>query len=144
MTTTCTRRLTFCAGHRVLGHENKCANVHGHNYIVHVEAEADALDALGRVVDFGMMKETIGGWLDSEWDHAFLIWERDTELIAALQRIPGGTHLAVVSFNPTAENIANHLLLHVAPVLLLDSGVRIRQVIVEETENCQATATDGK
>ena len=34
MKLTCTRRLQFCAGHRVYGHESKCANVHGHNLAV--------------------------------------------------------------------------------------------------------------
>ena len=47
---TCTRRLTFCAGHRVLGHESKCAHPHGHNYVVYVTAEAEQLDDVGRVM----------------------------------------------------------------------------------------------
>ncbi len=38
---TATRRLQFCAGHRVYKHESKCANLHGHNYVVLLHAVAD-------------------------------------------------------------------------------------------------------
>jgi 6-pyruvoyltetrahydropterin/6-carboxytetrahydropterin synthase len=48
---TCTRRVHFSAGHRVMNHESKCATVHGHNYYVSIQAEASVLDDIGRVVD---------------------------------------------------------------------------------------------
>lgn len=44
-TISCTRRLTFAAGHRVWKHEGKCAHPHGHNYVVEVTARAAARDA---------------------------------------------------------------------------------------------------
>ena len=43
----------FCAGHRVVGHENKCRHLHGHNYRVTFYCESQELDGVGRVVDFG-------------------------------------------------------------------------------------------
>ena len=52
---TCTRRIQFCAGHRVMGHEGKCRNLHGHNYVVFVTAQADELDSVGRVIDFSVL-----------------------------------------------------------------------------------------
>ena len=60
----CTRRIQFCAGHRVLGHENKCANAHGHNYVAYISARSNDLDKVGRVIDFSVLKEKIGGWID--------------------------------------------------------------------------------
>jgi 6-pyruvoyltetrahydropterin/6-carboxytetrahydropterin synthase len=136
---TCTRRLTFCAGHRVMGHENKCRNLHGHNYVVKVEAEADSLDKLGRVVDFGVIKATIGSWIEDSWDHGFLVFRDDLEVINALRLVPG-QKVFLAEWNPTAENIAGHLL-HVAGELLAPFGVAVRSVVVWETENCAAEAT---
>ena len=31
-------------GHRVVGHENKCRHLHGHNYRIHFVCEASSLD----------------------------------------------------------------------------------------------------
>jgi hypothetical protein len=51
------RRIPFAAGHRVFQHESKCRNLHGHNYVAVLHARADAgLDALGRVIDFSVLK----------------------------------------------------------------------------------------
>ncbi len=41
---TATRRVQFCAGHRVHRHESKCRNLHGHNYVAFFTAEAERLD----------------------------------------------------------------------------------------------------
>ena len=92
MTTTATRRLTFCAGHRVLGHESKCSNLHGHNYIVEVTAEMNpsngaAVDDIGRVIDFSVLKECVGGWLERHWDHGFIVNTLDATVLRALDAV---------------------------------------------------------
>lgn len=138
--TSCTRKIHFCAGHRVLGHENKCATPHGHNYNVYITAEAEELDTVGRVIDFSILKEKIGGWIDHYWDHTFLVFEEDTTLIAALQSVPAHKSHFVCSFNPTAENMAEYLLNVVGPKLLVGTNVQLTKVVVEETENCSAEA----
>src|SRR5262245_33453245 len=74
-----TRRLQFSAGHRVFQHESKCANIHGHNYVVLLHAEADRLDKIGRVIDFSVLKAKFGTWIEDWWDHGMIYWERDTE-----------------------------------------------------------------
>ena len=66
MPITATRRLQFAAGHRVHGHEGKCRHLHGHNFVVFLTAAAENLDAVGRVIDFGVLKERIGGWIERE------------------------------------------------------------------------------
>lgn len=139
MKITATRRLRFDAGHRVLGHEGKCAQPHGHGYEVEVTAEGfDGLDDLGRVVDFSVLKGRLGAWLDAEWDHGFLIYERDAELLVALSAVKGAK-VYVAPWNPTAENIAAFLL-GLAGVLLAGTGVEVVRVRVDETPNCYAEA----
>lgn len=138
----CIRKLHFCAGHRVMNHESKCATPHGHNYYVHLYAQADQLDSLGRVIDFSVLKEKIGSWIDQHWDHTFLVYEKDTLLIQALQGVEGKKPPFICPFNPTAENMALYLLKTVCPLQLEGTGVKITQVIVYETDNCYAVASD--
>lgn len=128
------RRLTFEAGHRVYGHESKCAALHGHSYKVEIEASAPSLDGLGRVIDFSVLKERIGTWIDENWDHATILHERD----------PLGDILAhefqkvfVLPYNPTAENIGRYLVEVVGPEELADTNVTVTAVIIYETENCK-------
>lgn len=138
---TCTRKIHFCAGHRVMHHENKCATAHGHNYYVDLVAEAPVLDPLGRVVDFSVLKEKIGGWIDEHWDHTFLVCDQDRELLQALQQLPRKKEPFLCPFNPTAEQMALYLLHVVCPQLLEGGVVRIVKVIVHETDNCSAEAS---
>ena len=137
----CTRRLQFCAGHRVYGHESKCSHLHGHNYVVYIEAQAD-LDAIGRVVDFSVLKEFYGGWIDRNWDHGFLLWDKDTEAIAAVSACKGvggcAQKLYLMPSNPTAENIAEYLRREVGAAFTAQHGIKIVSVRVWETENCYA------
>lgn len=135
----CTRRLTFAAGHRVYKHESKCAWLHGHNYVVEIDASAEQLDAVGRVIDFSVLKEKVGGWLDLNWDHAFIVSQEDGEArmhVGAVQ----GQKLYTMPSNPTAENMAQFLLMVVCPSVLKDTGVAVTRVVVHETENCKAEA----
>lgn len=135
---TCTRRIQFCAGHRVLGHENKCAHPHGHNYIVYLTASAPQLDELGRVVDFSVLKQLVGGWIDKFWDHGFIIYEKDEELVRFYNAHNYKNYL--LPYNPTAENMADYILLHVGPRVLNESGLQLVHVKIYETENCFAEA----
>ena len=132
------RRVQFCAGHRVLGHEGKCANLHGHNYTIFFHAEAEGLDSIGRVIDFSILKERLGGWIETNWDHGFVFCEQDEEL-AGLYAGPMASHKHfILPLNPTAENLGAYLLHTVGPNQLNDTGAQLVKVTVWETENCVA------
>lgn len=137
----------FSAGHRVAGHESKCALLHGHNYRVHFTVSAPALDAVGRVVDFSVIKSTLCQWLEDQWDHRMLLWSEDQlakDMMQHLWRTPGPmtemlrASVVWVPFNPTAENMARHLALEVAPKVL-PPGMAVAFVKVEETRKCGAS-----
>lgn len=128
-TTTCTRRLEFDAGHRLQKHESKCGHLHGHRYAVELTCEAE-LDAVGRVIDFGAVKASVGGWLDATLDHALILEDIDP-LVEVLR--PHEPRLVVVAFSPTAENLARYIAeeaLHLVP-----RGVRVARVRLYETPN---------
>ena len=138
------RQLRFCAGHRLHRHESKCAFFHGHNYRVDIEVVAAAggseVDAVGRIVDFSLIKQRMLAWLDANWDHAFLIFEEDGNALAAIRMVEP-TKYFVMPYNPTAENMARYLLEVVAPGVLGDLGVVTRKVAVWETDESCAVAT---
>ena len=133
----CIRKLTFCAGHRVLGHESKCANAHGHNYSAFIHAVASDLDDLGRVIDFSVIKEKVGAWLDEYWDHTFIIYNKDEKLIACRDVLEKNKEVFIADFNPTAENLALYLLKEVCPKVLAGCGVDIVKIELHETGNCK-------
>jgi 6-pyruvoyltetrahydropterin/6-carboxytetrahydropterin synthase len=126
-------------GHRVFGHENKCSHLHGHNYRITFTCEADSLDIIGRVIDFGVMKERLCMWVERYWDHKFLIWSRDDWRDFLCSMDPLGVHEC--NFNPTAENMALCLLNEVGPQQLKGTHVRLIRVTVEETRKCSASAS---
>jgi len=133
---TITRRLEIDAGHRLVGHESKCRNVHGHRYVFEVEATSTKLDKVGRVVDFSVLKETLGGWLDEHWDHAFIYQAGDPIgdfLIAHDQR-----RFEMLA-PPTAENIASFFLKQ-ARALMSTTEIDVVSATVHETPNCRAVA----
>lgn len=136
---TCTRRIQFCAGHRVLGHEGHCANLHGHNYVAFITAEAEQLDNVGRVVDFSVLKQHVGGWIDREWDHGFIANRYDEQAVAAVTATQPHK-LYLLPDNPTAENLADYLLTVVCPKVLAGLDITVTSVTIHETENCYATA----
>jgi 6-pyruvoyltetrahydropterin/6-carboxytetrahydropterin synthase len=135
---TVTRKLEFDAGHRVMNHESKCATLHGHRYVVEVTATAPELDLIGRVIDFSVLKARIGSWLDHNWDHTTILWDRDAETVALVGACPQFKPPFVAPFNPTAENMARYLLLHVCPLLMADTGVEVTKIRMWETPNCYA------
>lgn len=136
--TTITRRLEFCAGHRVSGHEGKCQRLHGHQYTAEVECVGleRALDSIGRVIDFSVVKNTVGAWIDENWDHRMLLWDEDPMGLAIFDASPEGS-IVWVALNPTAENLA-FLLIQQANEMLFDEGIGVIRVRLWETPNCFA------
>ena len=132
----CVRRIQFCAGHRVYKHESKCAHPHGHNYVAFIHARADELDEVGRVIDFSVLKELVGGWIDKKWDHGFIYYSKDESMKEVFSQA-GYKHHAM-DLNPTAENMAKYLVDEVCPELMKDTGIEVYKITLWETENCYA------
>nr|DAF73879.1 MAG TPA: 6-pyruvoyl tetrahydropterin synthase [Caudoviricetes sp.] len=171
MSYTVIRSHEICAGHRVVGHESKCRHLHGHNYKFHfkvapkrIESEnyipsakgfsvEGKLDDVGRVIDFSVVKTTLCQWLEDNWDHKFLHWEKDS-LMQGLKDLTcrdaaqgydmteqeDNLHflgsLVSLPFNPTAENLAAYMVNVIGPQLLDEHGVQLVECTIEETSKC--------
>lgn len=131
------RKIHFCYGHRVMGHESKCATLHGHNGVIWVHSSPIVeLDSLGRVIDFSVIKSVIGNWVDENWDHTMIIFKDDLKTIDLLSQAPSHKALFILDKNPTAENLAHFLLWTICPKLLKGKGIIVHKIVFWETENC--------
>ncbi len=140
MSITIMRKVNFCAGHRLLNHEGKCANLHGHNYLIEFHVSGHEIDELGRVVDFSVLNKLFKGWIDEHWDHGVLLWDQDRNAVEALRQVKPN-RIYLLPYNPTAENMARYLLDQIAPKLIKTIkgyDLRVTKVVVWETENAFA------
>ena len=105
-----TTRMEFDSGHHIPNHKSSCKNLHGHRYAIEVTLKGDIIDQenesdYGMVMDFKDAKELIRKTIVEPWDHAFLVYEKDLEVIHFLNSLKG--HKTVILDKvPTAENMA--------------------------------------
>jgi len=114
----------FAAAHRLPGSGGRCERLHGHNWKVEVEVQAEALNELGMVIDFQDLKALIGEVL-KELDHRFL------------NEHPFFNHQL-----PTAENLARYIYQSLSPSLI-SRDVTVKRVRLWESETTAAAYMEG-
>src|SRR3954470_21328826 len=106
-----TTRLEFDAGHRIPNHKSQCRNLHGHRYALEITLSGDIITAEnisenGMVMDFSDVKAIARSSVVDVWDHAFLVYQQDTEVLNFLNSL--ANHKTVIFPTvPTAENMAS-------------------------------------
>ncbi len=134
---TCTRRIEFDAAHRVMKHNSKCKMLHGHRYALEATFSADHLDELGMVIDFGIIKDILGDWVDNNWDHNTILNSKDMALGEQITQVTG-QKIYYLNCNPTAEEMASYLLKEICPKLFAKYKITCTQIKLFETPNCYA------
>ena len=145
-----TRRLEFDAGHRIPHHASLCRHLHGHRYAIEVtvSGEVVATDSdpeQGMVADFAGIKTLMQQHVVAPWDHAFLAYAKDREVVDFLNALPG--HRTVLfDAPPTAEHLAQTAFRILEQALAAAYGKRIslERVRMYETPNCWADAVHGE
>lgn len=141
-----TRRLEFDAGHRIPNHDSQCRHLHGHRYALEVTLSGDIITAdgaseQGMVLDFSEVKAIAQRHVVDAWDHAFLAWRGDQQVVSFLAGLSG--HKTVVFDSPpTAEYLA------LTAFRILDAvyrdkygnNLKLDNVRLYETPNCWADA----
>ena len=100
-------------GHRVLNHRSICKGLHGHRYKAEICVEGDLIQEPGTseegmVIDFSDIKKTAQKLIQKELDHAFMVWDKDEELLEFFKHSKGHKPV-IVPFTPTAENVAVYI-----------------------------------
>lgn len=144
-----TRMFEFDAAHRLLFHDGKCKHLHGHRYTVEIDLLGDSDNSKGMVVDFGIVKKTIGEWIDANLDHNILLNPSDP--LCELFFHPHNETAYRLKFQkpfimpdrgvgePTAENLAWAIADMTITLMPETSGVSVNGVTVWETPNCKAS-----
>lgn len=139
-----TRKLSFDAGHRIPFHWSKCSNAHGHLYTIEatffglVKNVQESTDD-GMVLDFSEVKEIMQTQVVDKWDHGFLVWRGDKEMLMALSCLPDHKTI-IVDLPPTAECLALIAFVEINRELVRRHGfsveVGLEKVCLYETPNC--------
>ena len=109
----------FASAHQLREYQGKCENLHGHNWRVLARICGGKLDAIGMLMDFGILKKYVRQ-LTEDLDHKFL---NETSPFDAI--------------NPTSENLAKYLYDELNK--LLPPGVASYEITVWESGTSAAT-----
>jgi len=143
-----TTRLEFDAGHRIPCHKSQCRNLHGHRYAIEITLSGDIIkndgaSENGMVMDFSDVKAIARKSVVDVWDHAFLVYQGDSEVLAFLNSLPD--HKTVVMGTvPTAENMAAEAfrILKTEYQDFYGNHLKLERVRLYETPNSWADAVD--
>lgn len=111
--------------------------LHGHRYALEATFSAKKLDDLGRVIDFGVIREVLGAWIDDNFDHNTILSIKDKklgDLIASETK----QKIYYINETPTAENIAKYIFEEICPKLFAEKNVKCVSIKLYETPNCFA------
>lgn len=145
---TITRKLEFDAGHRIPDHKSQCRNLHGHRYTLEITLVGEVIEEEGSsdngmIMDFSDVKALAKTHLVDVWDHAFLVYAKDTAVRSFLATIPDHKTV-VIDKIPTVENLARTAFDTLRTVYndRYGTGLRLYKLVLHETPNCWAEITD--
>jgi len=108
-----TVRDSISSAHQLHGYDGPCKDMHGHTWKVEMVVCGNALDSVGLLTDFKVVKAKLKGALAS-LDHV------------VLNDLP-----AFKDLNPSTENLARHIFRSLAPQC---APLRLKQVQVWESD----------
>ena len=131
-------------GHRVLNHRSVCKGLHGHRYKAEICVEGKLIEEKGvseegMVIDFADIKKVAQKFIQEELDHAFMVWDRDHELLEFFKSSQGHKPV-IVPFTPTAENVAAYIFKELKDKFtdVFQTGLKLQSVKLWETPSSYA------
>ncbi|MDE0953915.1 MAG: 6-carboxytetrahydropterin synthase [Candidatus Poseidoniales archaeon] len=133
-------------GHRVPNHKSKCRHMHGHRYRWEAEIEGDVVvekgvSEEGMLMDFSDISEILRKYIHDVVDHAFVVYEKDHEVLEALAVLGDAHRTVVVPFIPTAENLAKWAFEQIEPRITSKYQQKLRLTAVHVRETPKSLAT---
>ncbi|MBO4592133.1 MAG: 6-carboxytetrahydropterin synthase [Eubacterium sp.] len=124
-------RSTFDSAHFLKDYEGKCANIHGHRWIVTVDVGSETVEETGpyrgMVVDFGKLKADLKEETE-KLDHTLIMEKGSISEATKTAMKEEGFKMVEVDFRPTAENLSKYFY-----ELMAAKGYTVIRVRVFET-----------
>lgn len=125
---------------------NRCKkSIHGHSFQIEIFLTSDKLDNGGMIVDFSLIKKSIGQWIDS-FDHCMLLWRNDNpEYKEDVKK--WCDRWIELPISPSAENLALYICYMINAMIEAtefnngEGNVKCSKVIYHETATGYAEAT---
>lgn len=135
-----TKTFTFDSAHQLLGHEGKCANVHGHTYQLEVTIKGPVNNVPGAsdegfVMDFADLKQVVKTIIIDHFDHAFIA-KGDEPVVEVLKQT--GSKVVELGFRTTAERLAAYIFNQ-----LTEAGLPVHRIKLYETPTSWAVVEGG-
>ena len=127
---TITKEVYFCYGHRLMNHQGKCRNLHGHSVKASVTIKQKELNDQSMVCDFSDVRDCVEQYIDLNLDHNFLL-HKDDSIIPLL--IQNKERYLALDEHPTAEVLSKMIYQH-----MKQSGFNVEQVVLWETASSHA------
>lgn len=140
-----TKEIEIDMGHTVTLHNSKCRHLHGHRYRINAAVDGNLIQegsSKGMVIDFTDLKNAMIDIIDKDYDHAFVIWEKDPRAClleeAHILHHNDINKFHKVNFVPTAENLAQHWFLLLEKELNEKYNINLLSIEVYETPTSSA------
>jgi 6-pyruvoyltetrahydropterin/6-carboxytetrahydropterin synthase len=126
--------------HALWNYDGKCANIHGHSYILQVTVIGEPISdenspKYGMLIDFGDLKKIVNDAIVNKMDHSLVISEKSKhDTLLQTQQMFDRRH--ITSYQPTCES----MVIEFANILkkVLPSNVKLYSVRLWETANSYA------
>lgn len=125
-----TKEIYFCYGHRLMHHQGKCRNLHGHSVKASISIKSEQLNQQAMVCDFADVKDCVAAFIDDVLDHNFLV-HKDDPIIPALEA--NQERFLALDEHPTAEVLSKMIYQYVK-----QHGFDVDQVVLWETASANA------
>jgi 6-pyruvoyltetrahydropterin/6-carboxytetrahydropterin synthase len=120
--------------------------MHGHRYRWEAEIEGDVVTERGvseegMLIDFSDISHILTEYIHDVVDHAFVVYQGDDEARTALSSLGSEHRTVVVSFIPTAENLAKWAFEQIENKITSSYGNKLRLVAMHVRETPKSWAS---
>lgn len=140
------KEFKFEASHVLPLHPGKCSRLHGHSYGLQVYLDGPVDSMTGFVMDYGVLSKIVHENVIDKLDHTHLGYGSVFTLETLVHDSASYTRTAEPYFGekfyPSAENLSRAIFKLLKPLINDIKGVRLVEVIIEETSTSSAIWRD--
>ncbi len=120
--------------------------MHGHRYRFEAEIEGETVQESGvseegMLMDFSDVSSILMEYVHDVIDHAFVVYEGDTDVLKAFESMGPEHRTVIVPFIPTAENLAKWAFEQVEPHITSTYGNALKLVAMHVRETPKSIAS---